>query len=71
VARSEARRLNLPVSGTLGVIARAYREALLSADQAEPLVREIAARPDIWIADALCEQLLDALNLSGPEETGR
>jgi predicted nucleic acid-binding protein len=61
VARSEARRLKLRVRGTLGILAQAYRGGLLSLPQIELLVNEIAARPDIWIAARLCEQVLASL----------
>ncbi len=62
VARAEARRLKLRLCGTLGILVRAHRQGLLSFDQAELLVREIAARPDIWIAARLCEQVLASLH---------
>jgi len=62
VARAEARRLKLQVCGTLGILVRAYRQNLLSLDQAELLIREIAARPDIWIAARLCEQVMASLS---------
>ena len=65
VARAEARRLNLRLWGTLGILVRAYRRGLISQDQAELLIREIAARPDIWIAARLCEQLLASLRQTG------
>jgi len=42
---------------------RACRKDLLSLDQTELLIREIAARPDIWIAARLCEQVLASLSL--------
>ena len=61
VARAEARRLKLRLCGTLGILVRACRKDLLSLDQAELLIREIAARPDIWIAARLCEQVLASL----------
>ncbi len=62
VARAEARRLKLRVRGTLGILVHAYREGLLSFDQVEMLIREIAARPDIWIGAKLCEQVLASLH---------
>lgn len=62
VARAEARRLKLRQCGTLGILVRAYRKDLLSLDQVELLIREIAARPDIWIAARLCEQVLASLS---------
>ena len=61
VARAEARRLQLRVCGTLGILVRAYRQELLSFDRVELLLREIAARPDIWIAARICEQVLASL----------
>jgi predicted nucleic acid-binding protein len=62
VARAEARRVKLRLCGTLGILVRAYREGLVSLDQAELLIREIAARPDIWIAAKLCDQVLASLS---------
>jgi predicted nucleic acid-binding protein len=70
VARVEARRLNLQPCGTLGIIVRAHRGGLLSLTQAELLVREIAARPDLWIATRLCDQVLASLHQPGPEISG-
>ena len=61
VARSEARRLNLRLRGTLGILAQAYRKQVLALDQSESLIREISARRDIWISAKLCEQMLASL----------
>ncbi len=61
VARVEARRLELRLRGTLGILVHAYREHLLAFDQVELLVQEIAARPDIWIGARLCERILASL----------
>jgi predicted nucleic acid-binding protein len=58
VARAEARRLRLRLCGTLGILVRAHRGGLLSLDQAELLIGEIAARSDIWIAARLCNEVL-------------
>jgi len=68
VARTEARRLKLRLHGTLGILVQAYRARLLTIAQTELLIREIAARPDIWISSKLCEQVLASLqeqSLSG------
>jgi len=62
VARTKARRLKLRLCGTLGILVRAYRRGLLSLAQVELLMREIAARPDIWTAARLCEQMLALLS---------
>jgi predicted nucleic acid-binding protein len=61
VARAEARRLQLPVRGTLGVLVQAYRAQLLALIHVELLIQEIAVRPDIWVSAKLCEQVLAAL----------
>ncbi|MGQ0603324.1 MAG: hypothetical protein ACT4QE_16700 [Anaerolineales bacterium] len=60
-ARSEARRLAIPVRGTLGVLVEGYRQQHLTLNETELLIKEIAARPDIWISSALCQQVLNVL----------
>jgi predicted nucleic acid-binding protein len=65
VARDEARRLQLRLRGTLGILVQAYRKGLLSLVQVELLIQEIAARPDIWIGAKLCDQVLKSLRGSG------
>jgi len=64
VARTEARRLNLRVCGTLGVLVEAYQQKLLPFNQINFLFEEIAVRQDIWISDKLCQQVLKALSKS-------
>ena len=61
VARAEARRLRLRLRGTLGILALAYRQGLLSYSRVELLIREIGSRPDVWIGTRLCEQVLASL----------
>lgn len=61
VARREARRLSIEVKGTLGVLVQAFRRKLLSLDETELLIQQIAARPDIWIGARLCEGVLNGL----------
>ena len=61
VARSEARRLNLQLRGTLGILAQAYHQQMLTLAQTELLIREISVRRDIWIGAKLCEQVLASL----------
>ncbi|ETW93518.1 MAG: hypothetical protein ETSY1_38885 [Candidatus Entotheonella factor] len=55
VARIEARRLKLQVRGTLGILVQAYRAQLLTLNQIELLIQEVAERRDIWISTKLCE----------------
>jgi predicted nucleic acid-binding protein len=61
VARVEARRLQLQVRGTLGILVQAYRAQLLTFEHVELLMQEIAIRPDIWISTKLCEEVLASL----------
>jgi predicted nucleic acid-binding protein len=60
-ARSEARRMGLQPKGTLGVMAQACGQGLLTLEEAEVLIEEIAARPDIWISEKLCRLVLEDL----------
>lgn len=64
VARAEARRLGLEVRGTLGILVEAFRAELLSLHEVELLLLEIAERPDIWISEKICRQVLLALQKS-------
>ncbi len=63
-ARTEARRLNIRVHGTLGVLVQAYHRKLFPLDQIELLIKEIANRPDIWISGKLCDSVLASLRES-------
>lgn len=60
-AREEARQLGLLVKGTIGVLVQAYRTELLAWDEIELLLLEIAARPDLWISERLCQQVIEQL----------
>jgi predicted nucleic acid-binding protein len=64
-ARAEARRLGLAPKGTLGLLVEAWRAGLLSFEETELLILEIAARPDIWISERLCRQVLEQLPHQG------
>ncbi len=61
LARTEARRLGLPVKGTVGVLVQAFRAGLLSLNEVELLLLEIAARPDLWISEKLCREVINQL----------
>ncbi len=65
VARAEARRLKLPMRGTLGVLVQARRAGLLGRAETELLLRGIADRPDIWISAKLCDQVVASLDQNG------
>ncbi len=66
VARGEARRLGLNVLGTLGILVRAYQQGLLTLENAELLIREVAERPDIWISARLCAEVVASLRKQRP-----
>jgi predicted nucleic acid-binding protein len=53
--------LGLHLKGTLGIVAQACRQGMLSLEETEVLVEEIAARPDIWISEKLCRLVLEDL----------
>ena len=67
-ARAEARRLNLSVCGTVGIVVVAYRQHRITFARAEFFLREIAARPDIWISARLCQQVLAGLRSQTTEK---
>lgn len=60
-ARTEARRLELSVRGSLGVLVQGYRQKHLTRAEVALLIEEIGLRPDIWISAKLCQQILAAL----------
>jgi predicted nucleic acid-binding protein len=69
LARSEARRLKLPVYGTLGILVQAYQKHYLSLPEVELLIQNIAARADIWISAQLCQRVLAHLHNSSSFKT--
>lgn len=66
-ARRAAGQLGLTVRGTVGVLTQAYRTGLLPWSEMEGAFEVITRRDDIWIATALCRQVLDALRQPGAE----
>lgn len=61
-AREQAKAFGLKVKGTLGIIVEAYRNELLSFDEVRIIFETIMKRNDIWIAEALCQNILARLN---------
>jgi predicted nucleic acid-binding protein len=49
------------IQGTLGVVVSAYREHLLTREQALERVSNLRARPDIWLNVELCDRVLAVL----------
>lgn len=64
LANFAAARMSTRVKGTLGVIVTAYQRQCLGRHQAVDLVNAIKARPDVWISNALCDQVIRALQIS-------
>lgn len=57
LAREEAQRLGLKVKGTLGIIAEACRQGLMTFNEADLVLQAIVAREDIWISEALARRV--------------
>jgi hypothetical protein len=55
-AREHAVRLGLAVTGTLGVIVRAYREGLVDIHSVRTIFNAIESEESIWISDDLVER---------------
>jgi predicted nucleic acid-binding protein len=49
------------VKGTLGLIATAVTQQRMERARAIQIVVALQARPDVWIANSLCEKMLQAL----------
>jgi hypothetical protein len=58
-ARQVARQSGLIVKGTLGVLYEAFQKGLIDATQAEIYLQQIIQQRDIWIAPALCLDVLE------------
>ncbi len=61
LARKEARRFGVELKGTLGLLVQAFRKQILTFEEVEFLIQQIAARPDIWIGARICEGVLNGL----------
>ena len=57
--REEARRYNVSVRGTLGVLIEAYQRDFITSDQLRFYFSQIEERTDIWISPSLCRRLLE------------
>jgi predicted nucleic acid-binding protein len=56
--REEARRYQVRVRGTLGVLIEAYRRGFITSNQLRFYFSQIEKRTDIWISSSLCRRLL-------------
>lgn len=57
-ARIEARKRNLKVKGTIGVLYEAYCKDFLDRNSFQSVLQEIISRKDIWIHEELCKEVL-------------
>lgn len=51
------------VKGTLGVIVSAYRDRLLSQEDAISSIEALKLRPDVWINAGLCDRVIASLKV--------
>jgi predicted nucleic acid-binding protein len=58
----ESAQVATRVKGTLGVIVSAFQAGHQSLEEAVGLVTRISNRPDIWIHERLCQQVIAALH---------
>jgi predicted nucleic acid-binding protein len=57
-ARKAARREGLQMKGTVGILLAAFREGYLSLPEFEVLIEQIKIRPEFWISQRLCDEVL-------------
>jgi hypothetical protein len=57
-ARIEARKRNLKVKGTIGILYEAYCKNFLDWYNFQGVIQEIISRKDIWIHEDLCKEVL-------------
>lgn len=58
LARNEAKKRNLNVKGTIGVLYEAYKKGFLEWNKFQEIIQEIISRNDIWIHEDLCNHVL-------------
>ncbi len=63
LAREEATRLGLHVKGTVGIIAGAYRQGIITLEEVELAFQQIVERPDIWIAATFVQRVWEILKV--------
>jgi predicted nucleic acid-binding protein len=61
-ARIEAKRLGLPVKGTLGVFVDAARQSVLNISEIDVIFEALLKREDIWISEGLIRHVWGDLN---------
>ena len=57
-ARQAARKVGLPLKGTVGVLLDAYYRQIIALRELEFLLYRIKSQSDFWISDTLCDQAL-------------
>jgi len=60
-ARTEAKRLGVPVKGTLGVFVDAFRQNVLNMSEIDIIFAALLKREDIWIAKSLIRHVWNDL----------
>lgn len=59
LARIEARKRNLKVKGTVGILYQAYCRNFLDWSGFQSVMEEIISRRDIWVHEDLCKEVLE------------
>ena len=61
LAREEAARVGLRVKGTVGLIAGAYRQGIITLEEVKLAFQTVMERPDIWIAASFVQRVWEVL----------
>jgi hypothetical protein len=61
----QAASVSTNIKGTLGVILSAAQTAIISTEQAIEIIQALKSRPDVWLAPALCEAVIETLKHGG------
>ena len=62
LAREAARKLNLRVRGTVGLLLQAWRHGLVSTEGLTLYLDELEARDDVWLSASLIRHAREAAN---------
>lgn len=61
--RREARRLNLLVRGSMGILIEAYKKGVIDEHRLSFYFTQVKSRDDLWISTAFIDRLITELNI--------
>ena len=61
-ARQVAKEYNLKVHGSIGIIMRAFRNKIISKDQAIEKIKELKVKSSLFITQDLINEAIEAIN---------